>query len=137
HPVLFDGALQIFSAGAATIEDRRSRMKLPVRFARILFLRSPGASSLVRAGVLQCNSEFVEGRIGLYDEAGKPCVLVDGFRAISVAGVRRGTLGGVRDVLYHVDWQRTPNGSHARTLEPLPLTRLRDAAQGALDDVLA
>ena len=80
--------------------------------------------------------EFVEGRIGLYDESGKPCVLVDGFRAISVAGVRRGTLGGVRDVLYHVDWQRTPNGSHAGTLEPLPLTRLRDAAQGALDDVL-
>jgi len=41
HPVLFDGALQTFSAGAATIEDRRSRMKLPVRFARILFLRPP------------------------------------------------------------------------------------------------
>ena len=52
HPVLFDGALQTFSAGAATIEDRRSRMKLPVRFARILFLRSPGASARVRAGVL-------------------------------------------------------------------------------------
>ena len=73
----------------------------------------------------------------LYDESGKPCVLVDGFRAISVAGVRRGAIGGVRDVLYHVDWQRTPNGSNAGTLEPLPLTRLRDAAQGALDDVLA
>ena len=50
HPVLLDGALQTFSAGAATIEDRRSRMKLPVRFARILFLRSPGASARVRAG---------------------------------------------------------------------------------------
>ena len=85
HPVLFDGALQIFSAGAATIEDRRSRMKLPVRFARILFLRSPGAASRVRASVLECNSEFVEGRIGLYDEAGKPCVLVDGFLARSAS----------------------------------------------------
>ena len=55
HPVLFDGALQIFSAGAATVEDRKARLKLPVRFAKILFLRSPGASSLVRAAVQQCN----------------------------------------------------------------------------------
>src|SRR4029450_6891785 len=65
HPVLFDGALQTFSAGAATVENRRSRMKLPVRFARILFLRSPGASARVRAGVLQCTEEFVDGRISL------------------------------------------------------------------------
>jgi hypothetical protein len=89
HPVLLDGALQTFSAGAATIEGRRSRMKLPVRFARILFLRSPGASARVRAGVLQCNEECVEGRIGLYDQAGQPCVLADGFRATSVSCVRR------------------------------------------------
>ena len=86
-----------------------------------------------------CNArdEFVEGRIGLYDESGKPCVLVDGFRAISVAGVRRDTIGGSRDVLYHVDWQRTPPVSAPGTLEPLPLTRLREAAQAALDDVIA
>jgi hypothetical protein len=81
---------------------------MPVRFARILFLRSPGASARVRAEVLQSNQEFVEGRISLYDEAGEPCVLVDGFRAISVSGVRRsGAAGGTRDVLYHVDWERT------------------------------
>jgi len=51
HPVLFDGALQIFSAGAATVEDRKAAMKLPVRFSRILFLRSPGKSSRVSASV--------------------------------------------------------------------------------------
>ena len=86
-------------------------MKLPVRFARILFLRSPGASAASAPACSQCNDEFVEGRIGLYDEAGEPCVLVDGFRAISVAGVRRaGAPGGTRDVLYHVDWERTPGG---------------------------
>ena len=51
--------------------------------------------------------------------------------------VRRGAIGGVRDVLYHVDWQRTPHEFRPGTLEPLPLTRLRDAAQCALDDVLA
>ena len=45
HPVLFDGALQVFSAGAATVEDRQARMKLPVRFGRILFLGSPGAAT--------------------------------------------------------------------------------------------
>src|SRR5439155_17190002 len=84
HPVLFDGALQIFSAGAATVEDRKAGLKLPVRFSRILFLRSPGAASLVRAGVQQFNDDFLEGGIGLFDETGQPCVLVDGFRAISL-----------------------------------------------------
>ena len=137
HPVLLDGALHVFSAGRSTIEARGSQLKLPVRFGRILYLRSPGASARVRASVVQCNDEFVEGRIGLYDESGKPCVLVDGFRAISVAEVRRGAIGGARDVLYHVDWQRTPNGSRPGTLEPLPLTHLREAAQKALDDVIA
>ena len=138
HPVLLDGALQTFSAGAATIEDRRSRMKLPVRFARILFLRSPGASARVRAGVLQCNEEFVEGRISLYDEAGQPCVLVDGFRAISVSGVRRsGAPGGTRDVVYHVDWERTPSASQSALRPPLPLEQLQAAAATALEQVIA
>ena len=138
HPVLFDGALQTFSAGAATIEDRRSRMKLPVRFARILFLRSPGASVRVRAGVLQCNEEFVEGRISLYDEAGQPCVLVDGFRAISVSGVRRsGAPGGTRDVVYHVDWERTPSASQPALRPALPLEQLQAAAATALEQVIA
>jgi acyl transferase domain-containing protein/NADPH:quinone reductase-like Zn-dependent oxidoreductase/SAM-dependent methyltransferase/acyl carrier protein len=135
HPVLLDGALQTFSAGAATVENRRSRMKLPVRFARILFLRSPGAAARVRAEVIHCNDEFVEGRIRLYDDAGKPCVLVDGFRAISVANVRRG--GMTRDVLYHVAWERTPMASRTAAPPPLPLEYLRAAAETALDDVLA
>jgi len=138
HPVLFDGALQTFSAGAATIENRRSRMKLPVRFARILFLRSPGASVRVRAGVLQCNEEFVEGRLGLYNEAGQPCVLVDGFRAISVSGVRRsGAPGGTRDVIYHVDWERTPSSIQPTPLAPLPLEQLQVAAATALEQVIS
>jgi acyl transferase domain-containing protein len=72
HPVLFDGALQTFSAGAATVENRTTGLRLPVRFARILFLRSPGASCLVKAGVQQANEEFVEGGIDLYDETGRP-----------------------------------------------------------------
>src|SRR5262249_40588397 len=137
HPVLLDGALHIFSAGRSTIEARGSQLKLPVRFGRILFLRSPGASARIRARVLQCTDEFVEGNIALYDESGKPCVLVDGFRAISVAGVRRGSTGGTLDVLYNMDWQRPPTEFRPGTLEPAPLSRLRDAAQHALDDVIA
>ncbi|HMJ06501.1 MAG TPA: methyltransferase, partial [Chthoniobacterales bacterium] len=137
HPVLLDGALHVFSAGRATVEARGSQLKLPVRFGRILFLHSPGASTRVRARVLECNSEFVEGRIGLYDDAGKPCVLIDGFRAISVAGVRRDTFGGTRDVLYHIDWERTPAVSKPAVLEPVALPRLREVAQAALDDVIA
>lgn len=137
HPVLFDGALQTFSSGAATVEDRRSRMKLPVRFARILFLRSPGASSQVRASVIECTEEFVEGRIALYDDAGKPCVLIDGFRAISVSGTRRGAgAGSTRDLVYHVDWERTPSINAAPVIKPVPLSQLHDVALDAWNHVV-
>jgi NADPH:quinone reductase-like Zn-dependent oxidoreductase/SAM-dependent methyltransferase/acyl carrier protein len=137
HPVLFDGALQIFSAGAATIEGRTAGLRLPVRFARILFLRSPGASSLVRAGVNQANEEFVEGGIELYDESGKPCVRIDGFRAISVEGAKRtGKTGKGRDVTYHVAWEKRPTSPRAASPAPVALSRLHEAAQHALDEVL-
>jgi acyl transferase domain-containing protein/acyl carrier protein len=137
HPVLFDGALQIFSAGAATIEGRTAGLRLPVRFARILFLRSPGASSLVRAGVKQANDEFVEGGIELFDEFGKPCVRIDGFRAISVEGAKRtGKTGKGRDVTYHVAWEKRPTSPRAASPAPVALSRLYEAAQHALDEVL-
>lgn len=137
HPVLLDGALQVFSAGRSTVEARGSQLKLPVRFSRILFLRSPGTAAQVQANVLQCNDEFVEGRIGLYDRNDRPCVLVDGFRAISVASLRRGAGNATHDVLYHIDWERMPVTLSAETLEPVPLPRLQEVAQHALDDVIA
>jgi acyl transferase domain-containing protein/NADPH:quinone reductase-like Zn-dependent oxidoreductase/NAD(P)-dependent dehydrogenase (short-subunit alcohol dehydrogenase family)/SAM-dependent methyltransferase/acyl carrier protein len=138
HPVLFDGALQIFSAGAATIENRKARLKLPVRFAKILFLRSPGASSQVRAAVQQCDDEYLEGRLEMYDGAGKPCVLIDGFRAVSVSGSHRsGAQGANRNVLYHLAWERTPAQTRPASKEPVPMDRLRDAAQAALNEVIA
>ena len=66
---------------------------------------------------------------------GEPCVLVDGFRAISVAGVRRaGAPGGTRDVIYHVDWERTPATTPAAPRAPLPLAQLAvPPPQRALD----
>jgi acyl transferase domain-containing protein/NADPH:quinone reductase-like Zn-dependent oxidoreductase/acyl carrier protein len=138
HPVLLDGALQIFSAGAATMEDHKTQLKLPVRFAKILFLRSPGISSLVRANVQQCSDEYVEGRLAMYDEAGKPCVLVDGFRAIGVSGGRRhATTGGDRNVLYHLAWEAMHGGSCPSPRKPAPFDRLRSAAQDALNEVIA
>lgn len=137
HPVLFDGALQIFSAGAATIEGRTAGLRLPVRFARILFLRSPGASSLVRAGVKQANDEFVEGGIELFDQSGKPCVRIDGFRSISVEGAKRtGKTGKGRDVTYHVAWEKRPTSPRAASPAPVALSRLHEVAQVALDEVL-
>jgi acyl transferase domain-containing protein/acyl carrier protein len=138
HPVLLDGALQVFSAGAKTVEDRKAKMKLPVRFARILFLRSPGASTQVRAKVLHFNEELIEGRIGLYDEAGHPCVLVDGFRAVGMSSVRRaGASGGSRDLVYNVDWERTAPTVTPASLTSLPLSQLRDVATTALNEVLS
>ncbi len=138
HPVLFDGALQVFSAGAATVEDRQARMKLPVRFGRILFLGSPGAVTRVSAKVQDFADDFIEGDIAIYDAAGKPCVLVDGFRAISLAGAGRATApGGTRDVTYHVAWERTPNDLAKAPLPLLPLGELRATAQEAFDRVTA
>lgn len=137
HPVLFDGALQTFSAGAATVEGRTAGLRLPVRFARILFLRSPGASCHVQAGVKVANDELVEGDINLYDEAGRPCVRIDGFRAISVEGGRRSSKTGKgRDLVYHVAWERTPSAAKPAPIAPLPLTQLQAAAQNALDAAL-
>ncbi len=138
HPVLFDGALQVFSAGAATVEGRQARMKLPVRFGRILFLGSPGATSRVSAKVREFSDDFLEGDIAIYNEKGKPCVLVDGFRAISLSGAGRSAApGGTRDLTYHVAWQRTPNDSPRAALPPLSLSQLHTAAQDALNHVLA
>jgi hypothetical protein len=137
HPVLFDGALQVFSAGAATVEGRQARMKLPVGFRRILFLGSPGPSSRVCAKVREFSDDFLTGDITLYNEGGKPCVLVEGFRAISLSGAGRSAApGGKRDLTYHVAWQRAPDESPKPALSPLPLGQLKAAAQNALDRVV-
>jgi acyl transferase domain-containing protein/NADPH:quinone reductase-like Zn-dependent oxidoreductase/SAM-dependent methyltransferase/acyl carrier protein len=138
HPVLFDGALQVFSAAAVTVEGRQARMKLPVGFRRILFLGSSGASSRISAKVSAFGDDFLEGDISIYNEEGKPCVLVDGFRAISLSGAGRSAApGGTRDLTYHVAWQRLPNESHKPALPPLPLDHLHAAAKSALDSVLS
>jgi acyl transferase domain-containing protein len=137
HPVLFDGALQVFSAGAATVEGRQARMKLPVGFRRILFLGSPGVSSRVCAKVREFSDDFLEGDITLYNEAGKPCLLVDGFRAISLSGAGPSAApGSTRDLTYHVAWQRAADESPKPALSPLPLGQLKAAAQSALDRVV-
>src|ERR1700719_3286892 len=137
HPVLLDGALQVFSAGAATVEGRQARMKLPVGFRRILYLGSPGPSSRVCAKVREFGDDFLEGDITLYDEGGKPCVLVEGFRAISLSGAGRSAApGGTRGLKYHVAWQRAPDESPKPALPPLPLDQLKAAAKSALDQVV-
>ncbi len=136
HPVLFDGALQIFLAGAAKLEGLTPGLRLPVRFARILFLRSPGAAGCVRTEVSQANDEFFEGSIDLYDEAGTPCVRVDGFRAISVEGARRtGRTGKGRDLVYHVGWEKTAALARRTKPAPVSLARLREVAKERLDEV--
>jgi NADPH:quinone reductase-like Zn-dependent oxidoreductase/NAD(P)-dependent dehydrogenase (short-subunit alcohol dehydrogenase family)/SAM-dependent methyltransferase/malonyl CoA-acyl carrier protein transacylase/acyl carrier protein len=137
HPVLFDGALHVFSAGAATVEGRQARMKLPVGFRRILFLRPPGKASRVCAEVKEFSDDFLEGDIALYNEGGKPCLLVDGFRAIGLSGAGRSALGGIRQLTYQIAWQRTPDESSKVALPPLSLSQLKLAAQNALNRVVA
>ena len=100
-------------------------MKLPVGFAEFSFSVRRAPPAACRAKVREFNDEFVEGDIALYDEGGKPCVLVDGFRAISLSGAgRSGAPGGTRDLTYHVAWQRMPNESPKAALPPLPLAQL-------------
>jgi acyl transferase domain-containing protein/acyl carrier protein len=138
HPVLLDGSLHVFSAAAASMEDRKAGLKLPVRFSKILFLHPPGETSRVRATVHHCSSEYVEGRIELFDDSGRPCVLVDGFRAIAIAGAHRGAAQATsRNVLYHLAWERTQIEFNGSQPEPVPLSRLRDAVQTAHDQVIA
>src|SRR5580704_12335741 len=138
HPVLFDGSLHVFSAAAATLEDRKAGLKLPVRFSKILFLHPPGETTRVRAMIHHCSSEYVEGRIELFDADGRPCVLVDGFRAIAISGAHRGAAQAAsRNVLYHLAWERTQIESGSQQLEPIPLARLREVAQEAKDQVVA
>src|SRR6202035_515986 len=99
------------------------------------FLRSPGASSFVRAGVKEANDEFVEGGIYIYDEAGRPCVRIDGFRAISVEGARRsGRTGKECDLIYQLEWERTPAAAKPAIPAPVPSPCLRDVVGCALDE---
>lgn len=139
HPVLLDGALHIFSAGARKLETRGAKLKLPVRFSRIVFLRPPGASARVHARVLQCNDELIEGRIGIYDEQGAPCVLVDGFRAVAMSSVRRAgaSTGEGRDLVYHVAWERQPAPAVTAACEPVPLDGIHAAAAETLQAIVA
>jgi len=137
HPVLLDAALHVFSASAKSVEDRKAKMKLPVRFAKILYLRSPGAASRVKARVLHFNEELIEGRIALYDDEGQPCVLVDGFRAISMAAARRkGGSGSGRELTYHVDWERSTSTLAAAKMTPVPLQKLLKSSTETLEQVL-
>ena len=71
-PLNFPG-YWLYSAGAATVEGRQARMKLPVRFGRILYLGTPGAAARVSAKVQDFADDFIEGDIEIYDHAGKPC----------------------------------------------------------------
>jgi acyl transferase domain-containing protein/NADPH:quinone reductase-like Zn-dependent oxidoreductase/SAM-dependent methyltransferase/acyl carrier protein len=138
HPVVLDGALQVFSAAARTSDEGPASLKLPVRFSRILFLRSPGTCCSVNASVLHSTANLVEGRIELYDGKGHPCVLIDGYRAIAMNGIRRaGSPANERDLIYHLEWLCLPATAPVSTLDPVPLPQLRGAAGEALDDVLA
>lgn len=140
HPVILDGSLHVFSAAARTIEARGVKLKLPVRFSRILFLRPPGASVLTRTEVLRCNDEMTEGRIEIFDRDGRPCVLVDGFRAVALSSARRAgsSTGEGRDLVYHVDWERQPVDAEAvAVVTPVPLPELHAAAMEALQSILS
>jgi NADPH:quinone reductase-like Zn-dependent oxidoreductase/SAM-dependent methyltransferase/acyl carrier protein len=95
---------------------------------------------LTRAEVLFCNEEITEGRIEIFDQDGRPCVLVDGFRAVALSSARRAgsSTGEGRDLVYHVDWERQQAGEEGWTeCEPAPLAELHDAAGNALEAILA
>ena len=137
HPVIMDAALHVFSAAGRTVESGEKKLKLPVRFARIVYLRPPGAAAKVRAAVRHCNDELIEGRVGLYDNDGRPCVLVDGFRAVALNWAKRGGgSGNGRELLYHVDWQRAAAETAQAPAAPVPLAELRDAAHRAQASLL-
>ncbi len=137
HPVIMDAALHVFSAGGRSMEGLEEKMKLPVRFSRILFLRSPGAAARVRAEVKLNNDELIEGDLSLYDEAGHPAIHVEGFRAVALSFGKKGGAGGWRDLVYHLDWQRLPGSAGAIKTPEVPLADLQGAAAEAAAEVIA
>ena len=138
HPVLFDGALQVFSAGAATVEDRRARMKLPVRFARILFLRSPGASrprARERGGVATEN---------FWKATSRSTTKQDSHACSSMAFARSAwpvcaAAAGRRHARCALSCRLGADARATRRepLAPAPLAQLHEAAQRALEEVIA
>ncbi|MEX1044689.1 MAG: SDR family NAD(P)-dependent oxidoreductase [Chthoniobacterales bacterium] len=137
HPVIMDAALHVFSAGGRAMEGLEEKMKLPVRFSRILFLRTPGAAARVRAEVTQNNDELIEGNISLYDEAGRPAVYVEGFRAVALSFGKKGGTSGWRDLVYHLDWQRLPGPADTLETPGVPLAELQRSAAEAGSSVVA
>jgi acyl transferase domain-containing protein/SAM-dependent methyltransferase/acyl carrier protein len=138
HPVLLDGALHVFSAGAATVEGRGSRLKLPVRFDRIQFLGSPGAACRVRSRTRTVTDDLLEGDVAVFDVTGRPCVQVSGFRAISMAAGRRaGASAGSRDLVYHLEWERQSLADRFPAPPPPALKDLHAAASAALEEIIS
>ena len=139
HPVLFDGALQVFSAGAATVEDRKSSMKLPVRFSRILFLRPPGASPL--ASPPRCRSATINSSRAASRSIMKPASRAFSWRDSAPSAwpgrAAPAARGGSKNVVYHTKWERTAHELEACPSSPVPLERLRETAQETLDQVIA
>ncbi|MDX2080082.1 MAG: SDR family NAD(P)-dependent oxidoreductase [Terrimicrobiaceae bacterium] len=135
HPVLFDGALHIFSAGAATVERTGHRLKLPVRFSRIAFLRPMGAGARVESRVADFNDDFVEGDLTMFDADGRAGLEIRGFRAVSVAGFRGKSSQDVGDLIYHVGWEKVGEYPPEALTMP-PMGELVERAEVALADVL-
>ena len=137
HPVLFDAALHVFSASLKTVDEQKGQLRLPVRFARIGYYGSPGSSAQVHARVKTHNEEYVEGRIDIYDAEGAPCVSVEGFRSVTVSGAKKsGTPGGMGELQYHIDWERSEIEGEAAPVTPVPLADLTATSKEALDEIL-
>ena len=102
---------------AATVEARGSQLKLPVRFGRILFLRSPGASGtgLRQRDPMHAMNLSKDALLFMTNPANRVCWWMGSAPSASPA-CAGGAIGGVRDVLYHVDWERTPHEFRPGTL---------------------
>ena len=114
----------------------RARMKLPVRFAKILFLRSPGASSLVRAGCSSSATNSSRENFGCMTRRASLAFWSMASVPSASHGARRSGAPGGRDILYNV------GGSVGRPARGRPfgrshLSRLQEVAREALEQVIA
>lgn len=138
HPAITDAALHVFSAAGRTGDGPAEKLKLPVRFGRILYLASPGSKARVCAQVTENNEELIEGRVELYDSDGRPAVLIEGFRAVSLGATRRSASeSGTDSLLYHLDWERLPTILRGAPAKPVPLDDLRTTATRTAEEILS
>ncbi|MBN1489666.1 MAG: SDR family NAD(P)-dependent oxidoreductase [Phycisphaerae bacterium] len=137
HPVMLDSMFQ--ALGGASAEGVEHGIFIPVGLDRLRWLGTPGAE-MWSHGVLRSGdaavSDMVTVDVRLFDESGRPVVVVEGLRLkrASREALMRITQKSLADWLYEVRWQPRPLTTLAQPAAQLPAPQ---ALAGEVESLLA